>query len=273
MKKKKSGGGGANWMDTYGDMVTLLLCFFVLLYSMSTISEEKWRAIVTSFNPFAQEDPTDPVGNNGPVADPADESQGGYPAEPDVAAQRDIEETMEELLLAIQTAVSEEGWQSVVQVSMEGGDVYISFRDSVFFNADKYDLLPEGQAILGSLCPLLNEAEDAIDEIRIQGHTAQGSPNRRNDPWNDMQLAANRAIAVTLFLRDNSNIHPTRIIPESYGQWRPISSNKTAEGRAPNRRVEMVISGRDLSAEAFNEAMSNYMTTIDGDAPGQSAAP
>ena len=42
IKKKSGGGGGANWMDTYGDMVTLLLCFFVLLYSMSTISEDKW---------------------------------------------------------------------------------------------------------------------------------------------------------------------------------------------------------------------------------------
>ena len=42
LKKKKSGGGGANWMDTYGDMVTLLLCFFVLLYSISSIDEQKW---------------------------------------------------------------------------------------------------------------------------------------------------------------------------------------------------------------------------------------
>ena len=69
MKKKKSGGGGANWMDTYGDMVTLLLCFFVLLYSMSTISEEKWRAIVTSFNPNATLTPTENSGNDGPLAE------------------------------------------------------------------------------------------------------------------------------------------------------------------------------------------------------------
>ena len=98
VKKKKSGGGGANWMDTYGDMVTLLLCFFVLLYSMSTISEEKWRAIVTSFNPFADLTATDPEGNDGPVADPADDSQGGYPTTPDVAAQREIDEAKEILL-------------------------------------------------------------------------------------------------------------------------------------------------------------------------------
>lgn len=49
MKRKKGGGGGANWMDTYGDMVTLLLCFFIMLYSMSTINEEKWQQFVQSF--------------------------------------------------------------------------------------------------------------------------------------------------------------------------------------------------------------------------------
>ena len=53
LKKKSGGGGGANWMDTYGDMVTLLLCFFVLLYSMSTIDSSKWQALVMSFNPMA----------------------------------------------------------------------------------------------------------------------------------------------------------------------------------------------------------------------------
>ena len=50
IKKKSSGGGGANWMDTYGDMVTLLLCFFVLLYSMSSIDTQKWEWIVQQFN-------------------------------------------------------------------------------------------------------------------------------------------------------------------------------------------------------------------------------
>ncbi len=76
--KKKSGGGGASWMDTYGDMVTLLLCFFVLLYSMSTISEENWRTIVMSFNPKAKLDQTEIVGGNeGPLSDP--ESGKGTP--------------------------------------------------------------------------------------------------------------------------------------------------------------------------------------------------
>ncbi len=69
-KKSGGGGGGANWMATYGDMVTLLLCFFVLLYSMSTISEEKFKAIAQSFNPMAIPTVTDPSGMGGPYSDP-----------------------------------------------------------------------------------------------------------------------------------------------------------------------------------------------------------
>ena len=57
-------------MDTYGDMVTLLLCFFVLLYSMSTISEENWKALVMSFNPLATETLTATPGETGPTQTP-----------------------------------------------------------------------------------------------------------------------------------------------------------------------------------------------------------
>ena len=58
MKKRNKGSGGASWMDTYGDMVTLLLCFFVLLYSMSSIDQQKWVQLVQSFNPDAVTDST-----------------------------------------------------------------------------------------------------------------------------------------------------------------------------------------------------------------------
>ena len=54
-KRNKSASGGANWMDTYGDLVTLLLCFFVLLYSISTVDQAKWVQVVKSFNPNAVE--------------------------------------------------------------------------------------------------------------------------------------------------------------------------------------------------------------------------
>ncbi len=265
VKRKKSGGGGANWMDTYGDMVTLLLCFFVLLYSMSTISEEKWKAIVTSFNPFAQQTPTDPDGKGGPLADPELGETGVNEPDSDELAQAEIDEMLAALAQSLNDMVAEEGMESVIQVDYTGGKVYIHFKDSVFFLPDSPVLQPTGQHILSKICPLLNDAKPAIDEIRIQGHTAQARASQRNEPRGDYRLAANRAIEVMLYIEEYSSIHPARVIPEAYGQWRPISSNQTAEGRIPNRRVEMIISGVDLNAEELNEAMSQYITQSNED--------
>ena len=265
LKKKSGGGGGANWMDTYGDMVTLLLCFFVLLYSMSTISEDKMKAIIQSFNPNATLAVTDPSGVGGPYADPeiGDQYPGLDQPDPNELAQADIDAMMKELAQAINQMVAEDGMESAIQVDFNGGKVYVSFSNSVFFLGDSFVLQPGGQEILSKICVLLDDAKDAIDEIRVQGHTAQQFANQRNDPQNDYRLAANRAIEVVLFLQENSSIHPARMIPESFGQWRPIGNNKDEAGRAPNRRVEMIISGVDLSAEELNEAIQKYITTSD----------
>lgn len=262
MKKKKSGGGGANWMDTYGDMVTLLLCFFVLLYSMSTISEDKWKAIVQSFNPMATQIETDPAGQGGPYADPevGDMNPGMNEIE---TAQEQIDEMMEDLYEAIQNLVASEGMGENIQVSSTGGKVYVSFNNSVFFRGDSSVLEKSGQEILAKICVLLTEAEDAIDEIRVEGHTALYTPNKPNEPRKDYRLAANRAIEVVLFIEENSSIHPARMIPEGFGQWRPIGNNQNEEGRAPNRRVEMIISGVDLESE-LSEELKKYITMSDG---------
>lgn len=270
MKKKKSGGGGANWMDTYGDMVTLLLCFFVLLYSMSTIDEAKWKAIVQSFNPSGVPvEPEDIKGGSGPSAN---ENQGGGVFDnPD--AQDEIDQMMEDLADAIEAMVAEQGMESTIQVDYSGGKVYVTFSNSVFFLGDSSVLQPAGQEVLSKICPLLDEAKDAIDGIVISGHTAQGNPYVRNEPRNDYRLSANRAIEVLLYLQDHCSIHPARMTPEAFGQWRPIGNNRDEAGRAPNRRVEMMISGVDLEAEELNEAIKKYITTSDEALAQESANP
>ena len=262
MKKKKGGGGGgANWMDTYGDMVTLLLCIFVLLYSMSTISEDKWKALVQSFNPGGIPTNMENIkGGDGPSAE-FDES-GGVFDNPDAkeAEQEQIEKDMEELYEALKQMVGSSGLASSVQVTMQGGKVYVSFNDTVFFKADKAEILPGGQEVLAKVSTILESASKSIDEIRIQGHTAQATANKRNEPRGDYRLSFNRAMEVMLFIQDNTSIAPARMISEGMGQWRPRSSNATGETRAANRRVELIISGRDLDAEEFNKAMEEYLS-------------
>lgn len=263
-KKKSGGGGGANWMDTYGDMVTLLLCFFVLLYSMSTVSEDKWKAIVQSFNPAGTPTNMDEVfGGEGPSAEYNE--QGGVFDNPDASAQEEIDTIIEDLAAAIEQMVAQEGLESAIQVDLNGGKVYVTFSDMLFFTGDSYAIQPQGREVLSKLCAILDTAKDAIDEIRVQGHTAQAYANQRNPVEGDRRLASNRATEVVIFLQENSSIHPARLISEGFGQWRPISSNATGESRAHNRRVEMIITGVDLDEAELNDILAQYITRSDED--------
>ena len=240
-KRKKSSGGGANWMDTYGDMVTLLLCFFVLLYSMSTISEENWKALVMSFNPEAAESIRETSGNNGPSADPGGESGG--------MNQGEIDQMMDELYMKIAGFVEEKGEENDISFFRESGKIFISFKDTVFFPPDSPVLKEESKPVLDSISEMLSESRDAIDEVRVLGHTAQGDPNRPNRVRVDRTLASQRATNVVIYIQEKDAIDPGRLISEGIGQWRPVAPNDSSENRAKNRRVEMIISGRDIKNE------------------------
>lgn len=256
MKKKKGGEGGANWMDTYGDMVTLLLCFFVLLYSISTISEDKWKALVQSFNPDAIPTSTEVNGVNGPNAD-ADEA--GMPIQEDLPTQEQIDQDIEQLYQALKEYVSQEGKQSTIAVTKEGGKVFVSFNEAVFFEPERAELVEDSKPILETVGTMLSSVAESIEEIRIQGHTAQGNPDVPNNPETDRFLASDRATVVVVFLQTHSEVDPARLIPESFGQWRPKDTNDTYEGRTKNRRVEMIVSGRDIEKE-LEEGIQRYTT-------------
>ena len=253
-RKKKDGGGGANWMDTYGDMVTLLLCFFVLLYSMSTISEENWKALVMSFNPSAVlELHETPDGTDGPLADPSD----GLGMEELQAA---VDQDMEEVYEAIVALASQAEMGGTISVSKEGGRVFISFSDTVFFAGDSAVLLPEAKPILDQVSAVLSDAKDSVDEVQVLGHTAQGRADKANDVTVDRTLSSQRATNVVIYVQEHSELDPARLVSVGVGQWRPVASNDTPEERAKNRRVEMIISGRNIEKEMSGE-VDTYFTT------------
>lgn len=271
MKRQKSkGGGGSNWMDTYGDMVTLLLCFFVLLYSMSTIDEQKWFALVRSFNPEAVKSITETSGNEGPSADPIEDGS-GLEGELDpvqaMAMQAEIEESIEELYQALQEYADSS--ENRIEVTKGDGYVFVSFNEAVFFDGDRYALKPEGREVLSVVSDALSNAAPYIDEVRIMGHTAQANPNQPNNPESDRFLASNRATIATVFVQEHSTLDPARIISVGYGQHRPADTNETAEGRSHNRRVEFVITGMNV-LQALGDSVEQYYSLRDGTLPQNS---
>ncbi|BAL01156.1 flagellar motor protein MotB [Oscillibacter valericigenes Sjm18-20] len=260
MKKRKS-GGGANWMDTYGDMVTLLLCFFVLLYSMSTIDQQKWVQLVQSFNPDASHEPTEMKGNDGQLADPTGGAEGGNPQ-----TQEEIDVSIEQLYLDLKTYVAQQGAAENISVTKGDGYVFISFNDAVFFDGDSYVLRSDGKEVLNDVGTIIGKASSAIDELRVLGHTAQGDPTKPNNPTVDRFLSSDRATVVLVYLQEMNILDPARMISMGYGQFRPVADNDTSEGRAKNRRVEMIVTGRDVTS-TLGDGIEQYYTERGTESP------
>ena len=266
---KKKSSGGANWMDTYGDMVTLLLCFFVLLYSISSLDQNKWIMLVQSFNKNAlvnvDEQPLGPEGEN--------KNEGGD--DMPTTMPDEIDQVMEELYdyLALFAASSDS-----VNISTTGdGRIFISFQDAVFFDGDKSVLRPEGRAALDEIIPALEKAGPYLDEIKIMGHTAQARLDQPNTIRGDTTISTDRAAEVRIYILENSDpsvLDPSRVLSVGYGQWRPVATNDTPEGRAKNRRVEMMISGKNVE-EQIGDSIASYYTETQQTQPEseQAAAP
>ena len=252
MKKKHSGGGGANWMDTYGDMVTLLLCFFVMLYSMSTLDKEKWIALVQSFNPSE-------------TVEESTTSQGSTDSQDaQNLTQAQVDADIEELYQSMQNYIQQSGLDGQISVTKGSGYVFVSFDNTVFFDGNSYTLRDDGKAVLDQIAQSISAVSESIDEIRVLGHTAQEVADEPNNPTADRFLASNRAAVVTVYLQEKNVVDPARLVSVGYGQWRPVSDNDTSQGRAQNRRVELLITGLNIE-NSMGDDIAQYYTIRSGE--------
>ncbi len=250
-KKKKRSEGGANWMDTYGDMVTLLLCFFVLLYSMSSIDSDKWELLVKSFNPDAQYLAKSNTDN--------EESEYEYYTDENTLPNEQMDE-FDKIYYELSKYITENNLQTDIEISKGDGFTFITFRDNVFFDGDSYVLKNDGKVILDEFSNAIINAADSIQEIQILGHTSQARPEVPNEPITDRFLSSNRATEVLLYIQQKNIIEPSKLVSCGYGQFRPISSFDTKEARAKNRRVEILITKTDSVVKSLDE----YYTEVYG---------
>ncbi len=261
MKKKSSGGeGGSNWMDTYGDMVTLLLCFFVLLYSMSTIDENKWKQVAMSFNPNATRDQTNIGGTaSGIFQDPDATGDPGVTDPTELEKeQENVDQQMEDLYEAIKQYIDASGVN--IEVTKGDGGVFLSMRDTIFFEPNEAVMLQAGQKILEDLAPIIAKVAPSIDQIRVMGHTASVNDGQPADIYFDWTLSSSRAAVVVATLQELCpELNPARWKTEGNAQYLPVAPNDSEENRRKNRRVEMVIKGKDLLNQ-MGDSIEQYET-------------
>ncbi len=291
-KKDSGGGGGYNWMDTYGDLVTLLLCFFVLLFAMSSIDAAKFQELAASFSgaimPIAR--PIDPgPANLKDVVQPPDEAAGnpGFTPKPTPIVeatdqpsftpsrtpspedlQREaVDVQFNRLYSELLQYVATHDMESYVGVGKNGNQITLTFTDSVFFDLGKAELKPESVEVIEGMIPFFEAYQDIIETIRVEGHT-DNLPIHTSTFKNNRWLSYFRAGNVLEYIQANSVIAPEKLAADGRGEYQPVDTNETPEGRARNRRVEFVIIETLDATVRANPATFQGVTT-----PGPSPRP
>jgi len=281
MARKKSGGGGgegANWMDTYGDLVTLLLTFFVLLFSMSSIDAVKWAELQGAFSgmgvlsaqdnvfqvqmqpPLSIEQATAQVIEQPDTLQQTENASAVASAEFDLSNPEELEklqqmlnaasEEYNRLVANIETETDGNNLAAEIYMDPSNYSIVLRFSDNVFFDSSKAELKPPAQEQLDIVRKILAANQSLFSVIRIEGHTDNVPISTKEFPSN-MELSTARATVVYHYLmdpkgkqlEDSEIIDPVKVIASGYGEWHPVADNGTSEGRTQNRRVDFVIEG------------------------------
>jgi chemotaxis protein MotB len=217
--------GSPLWVITFSDMVTLMLCFFVLLLSFASTDSESFRSAAGSVRQAfgsAQPAPTSkpPTGASTPELAPAA-----------TAAPAATPATLER----VRAYLSERGLSDAVDVIDSPRGVVIRAKDRVLFATAEADLEPEGLAVLDTVTVLSFGFEG---RLAVEGHSDDRPMLSSRFPSN-WELSSARAGAVLRYLLEQG-IDPALVYIAGYAHTRPIADNATTEGRALNRRVEFV---------------------------------
>ena len=254
-KKNRPTDSGGNWMDTYGDMVTLLLTFFIMLYSMSNLDAQKWTIFVKSI-PNIQNQGSENITINSQMSDtPEVDSKGQEIGQEDLQA-----EDVNKLYLTIAESLNQAG---VKEATVIRGDdyTYVSFANNVFFGANSSVLTREGQAVLYTFAKAIAPAAGGIEQVNIMSHTAKVTDNSQINPQTirkDRILSAMRSAEVSIYLQHQNVIKPEKLVDISYGEYRPIADNSTEEGRIKNRRIEFLLLDNGAKERDLNEYYKEF---------------
>jgi len=258
MKKKvRPPEDTGTWMNTYSDLVTLLLTFFVLLYSTSSVDAEKWEMIVKAFSNPGDDTQQVVIGNAQDQGDQLLTATGDMPPPGDKESLERTDQQMpanfDELYEYLKSYAASQGMEDSVQISKGDGRVYIRFQNNLFFAPDSAAILADAYPLLDFLGDCLNAVDDEILLVNINGHTA-AVPNGETYQVSDWMLSSERASNIAIYLDDKKDVDPKKLRPMGYGKNFPVADNDTIAGREENRRVDIVIISNQSSLTQ-NDAM------------------
>jgi chemotaxis protein MotB len=248
------------WLITYADMLTLLMVLFIVLFSMSTTDAKKFFALKASLQQAFNVDVLrgdESKTLSGDAGSAFVSQMMNQPLTKEVIAMTGrntpdphLVQSLSELRSAAEQipVPSESSGHVEVGASREG--IVISLSGNLLFDSGKSDLKPQGLVLLDTLAERLKKMSN---EIRIEGHTDNVPIATPLYPSN-WELSSSRAITVGRYLTEHNGIAPARLVAAGYGEYRPVVTNDTREGRARNRRVDIVVLFPQLQSPAASAA-------------------
>jgi chemotaxis protein MotB len=218
------------WLATYGDLVTLLMCFFVLLYSMAVIDQGKAKQVISSLNKMGI------LSERGDI-----NSTVGNSILENTAIISQEQQQMDSIHDEVKKIIEQKSLQDDVEVKNEAKGVLIRFKDDLIYDVGSAELKPAAKLILTQISDILKKYNK---NIKIEGHT-DSLPIQSGKYESNWELSSARAISVVKFLSSelplDKRIKQQSFEVSGYGEFRPIVPNDTEQNRQKNRRIEMLI--------------------------------
>lgn len=268
-KKKEEPQGGASWLNTFADLMNLLLCFFVLLFAMSSVDSEKYEQLVASFHSSFSIFSTSGSsvisdgqavsagitqlselstyfsdGTSEGDTDQDDSQESGTESQTDAEQnavelyeQQELKES-EQMADQVEQMAAQYGIQDQVEVDFNGQYVKITLNGALLFDSGKAEIRQDAYPLVDKIGAILQNYDQNI--IEIEGHT-DNVPIHSSKYADNNVLSMFRALTVADYIRSITNLNPAYIKSSGRGEYVPVADNTTEEGRARNRRVEIKI--------------------------------
>jgi chemotaxis protein MotB len=242
------------WLVSYADFITLLFAFFVVLYSASKADEKKQVQAANSIESAFRSLGIFADTRRKPVAPTAEPEGADKPVIPmnivmgeDVLAPAKVKDDLEKIHRELQQRLSNQIAQHTVAIQMGRNGLIIRLREAGFFSSGSATPQPETLATLREVAASLSQTPY---DLRIEGHT-DNVPIRTAEFDSNWELSTARATHIARIFLDQNAMPPDHVSAAGYAEFHPVASNATPEGRAENRRVDLVVMPRssiDLSA-------------------------
>lgn len=266
-KKDAPPKGSPAWMATFSDLMNLLLCFFVLLFSMSTVDAEKFEMVIASlqssfsvlpaggssigdgtmisagisqleqFDIYFNESMNSEGDSTGDVSDSTEDTESTEQSVEEAYEAKALAES-EKMAEAIETQTAQYGIQDQVDVDFNAQYVLLTLNGAILFDSGKSEIRTDAYPLVDKIGNILQTYTSNI--IDVEGHT-DNVPIHTSKYGNNNVLSMYRALAVADYIRNITDIDDALIKSSGRGDYKPIADNATEEGRARNRRVEIKI--------------------------------